>query len=130
VTRQLSKEKDMKRGLLLMLALPVLMAMACGGSVVRDEMVYKTELNFWEQASVQTADALVGFIGKFCTCDADKNFVTDACEEAAKKALVVKARVPYHKAMALYNAGLLKVRPPKTPPVVPETSTLCPPHDQ
>ena len=100
--------------------------LSCGGpSVVRDAQVYETELGFWEAASLQTATALKGFIAEYCVCE-EGVFTTEMCEKAAKKALVVETRVPYHKAMALYNAQLLKKRPSKTPPVVPATSTLCP----
>lgn len=112
----------------LVLAYPILTAGTCNQSVVRDKAVYETELNFWEQASVQTADALAGFIAISCTCDADKKFTTEECEKAAKKVLVVRTRVPYHHQMALFNAGLLpkENRPPEEPPEVPPTSTLCP----
>jgi len=111
--------------LALVVAFPLLTAGTCNKQVVRDKAVYEAELNFWEQTSVQTADALTEFVKMHCTCDAGK-FATETCEKAAKKALVVKTRVPYHHQMALYNAGLLKDRPPQEPPEVPATSTLCP----
>jgi hypothetical protein len=123
------------RSVLIMLTLvvlvPLMTAGSCHQAVVRDKVVYETELNFWEQASVQTADALAEFIASSCACDAEQKFTTDVCEKAAKKVLVVRTRVPYHHQMALYNAGLLPKgeRPPKEPPEVPPTSTLCPVTD-
>jgi len=112
--------------LLLLFCTPFLMGGSCGGqTVIRDATVYKTELGFMEQASMQTAETLRVFILQHCVCT-DGKFVSEACEKAAKKVLVVENRVPWHKAMALYNAGLLEERPPKDPPVVPDPSTLCP----
>lgn len=109
----------------LVLAL-LLMGASCGhNAVVRDTAVYKTELNFLEQAALQNAEALKGFINNHCTCT-DGDFTDEKCLAAAKKVLVVEARVPWHKAMMLYNARLLEERPPKDPPEVPETGTLCP----
>lgn len=94
-------------------------------TVIRDEVVYQTELSFMEQAALQPSEQLESFIKVHCLCNFGK-FTTPECEKAAKTVLTVKARVPWHKAMMLYNAGLLKDRPVKDPPVVPETSTLCP----
>ena len=119
----------MQKLLWCLILLPVALFMGgatCNNSaVVRDAKVYQTELNFWEQASLQTADSLAGFIAKGCSCVEGK-FTTEDCEKAAKKVQVVRVRVPYHKAMALYNAGLLEERPPAEPPVVPPATDLCP----
>jgi len=52
--------------------------------------------------------------------------VPPECKKAAKLVLTVKTRVPYHKAMMLFNARLLEERPPKTPPEIPSPDTLCP----
>jgi len=95
-------------------------------TVVRDEATYKLEVNFMEQAAVQQAESLTTLVKTYCKCDAEKKFTTPDCEMAAKKAVLASARVPWHKAMMLYNARLLTVRPPVDPPVVPSTSTLCP----
>lgn len=109
---------------LLVIAL-VCSAATCSSSVVRDEKVYRTELDLMEQMAVQPADSLDSFLKGHCTCT-DGKWSDDACRKAAKLILVVKTRVPYHKAMMLYNAGLLKERPPKEPPEVPAAETLCP----
>ena len=98
---------------------------ACSSSVVRDEAVYRTEFDLMEQMAIQPADSLGGFIKQHCTC-ADGKWTAEACVKAAKLILVVKTRVPYHKSMMLYNAGLLKERPPKDAPEVPAPETLCP----
>ena len=112
--------------LLLLFCAPFLLGGTCGGqTVIRDATVYRTELGFMEQASVQTAEALKARIQSQCVCT-DGKFVQEGCAKDAKLVLVIEARVPWHKAMALYNAGLLEERPPKTPPDVPDPSTLCP----
>lgn len=115
----------MKRMLLIMLTLTGLVA--CGPeAVVRDSQVYQTEVAFMSQAALQQADLLEGFVKAYCICDSVGLFTTEPCRKAAKTALVVRSRVPWHEKMMLYNAGLLKERPENTPPVVPDTSTLCP----
>ena len=97
----------------------------CDRAVVRDATVYQTELDFMEQVGVQQADLLSGFLLTYCTCE-DGEFTTADCRKAAETVVTVQARVPWHKAMALYNAGILEERPPETPPEVADTSTLCP----
>lgn len=103
----------------------ILVTMGCSPAVVRDEAVYRTELDFMEQAAVQPATSLEEFVQKHCQCG-EGQFVTPECKAAAKLVLTVKTRVPYHKAMMLFNARLLEKRPPKTPPEIPDPNTLCP----
>lgn len=116
-------------GLVSLLAL-----IACGG-IVRDGKVYRTELDFLEQVAMQPTNQLGTFVAATCTCT-DGKFIApvgsilqaEDCEKAAKTILIVKARVPWHKAMMLFNAGLIKDRPPRDPPAVPATSTMCSRH--
>ena len=119
----------MKTHHLALALLPVIVAVCtgatCSSSIVRDEAVYRTELDLMEQMAVQPVDSLGGFVKGHCTCT-DGKWADDTCRKAAKLILVVKTRVPYHKSMMLYNAGLLKERPPKDPPEVPAAETLCP----
>jgi len=105
----------------------VLMGGTCN-TVVRDETVYKTELNFMEQTSTQPADKLVEWINLHCKCTGGKYVDPNAalCEASAKLVQVIKVRVPYHKAMMLYNASLTEDRPPKDPPKIPPATDLCP----
>lgn len=103
--------------------------LSCNPSVVRDETTYRMELDFLEQVATQQADSLTGFIQRTCKCEGDiaaLKFTTPECTEAAKKVVVVNSRMAWHKAMMLYNAGLLESRPPKDPPEVPAFNTLCP----
>ena len=111
--------------LVLLLVVSVCLGATCSSSIVRDEAVYRTELNLMEQMAIQPVDSLDGFVKHHCTCT-DGKWSSDSCTKAAKLILVVKTRVPYHKAMMLYNAGLLQERPPKDPPEVPAPETLCP----
>lgn len=100
-------------------------------SVVRDETVYRTELDFLEQTSKQPADKLVDWINLHCKC-VDSKWVDPGavlCSASAKLVQVIRARVPYHKAMMLYNASLVDERPPKDPPAIPTASDLCPKGD-
>jgi len=101
-----------------------LMGGSCN-SVVRDENVFRTELDFFEQTSKQPADRLAQWVSIACKCEGGK-FTDKWCAETAKLVQVVRTRVPYHKAMALFNAGLLEKRPPKDPPKVPPATDLCP----
>ena len=94
------------------------------GQVIRDAAVYQTEVTFMEQASTRAAAHLEKFVALACTCT-DGKFVTEDCRQAADDALVIKHRVPWHKAMMLYNADLGKA-PSKEPPMVPLAETLCP----
>lgn len=100
-------------------------------TVVRDEIVYRTELDFFEQASTQPADKLVEWINSHCTCDAG-DWVGDMavlCATSARLVQTIRFRVPYHKQMALYNASLIDKRPPQDPPEVPPSIDLCPPGE-
>ena len=111
--------------LVVLMAVPLMGSNGCNSTVVRDETVYRTELDFMEQTSVQPADKLVEWINLHCTC-VDGKFPTPLCAASAKLVQVIKARVPYHKAMMLWNADLLSKRPPKEAPVVPDATDLCP----
>jgi hypothetical protein len=97
-------------------------------TVVRDETVYKTELDFMEQTAKQPADKLVEWINLSCKCEngvwVEANAVL--CDKSAKLVQVIRSRVPWHKEMMLYNASLTEKRPPAKPPAVPPTTDLCP----
>jgi hypothetical protein len=97
---------------------------SCRHTVVREAAVYQAELDFLEQSALQPAQSLEAFIKSSCRCEAGK-FTAPACVEAARRVVVVKARVPWHKAMALHNAGLAEA-PAAEPPAVPAPETLCP----
>lgn len=93
--------------------------------VVRDEATYRAEVGFMQAAAMQEAESLISLVKAQCKCEGGK-FVTPDCEKAAKRALVVQSRVPWHTAMMLYNARLIEERPDPKPPEVPPTSSLCP----
>ncbi len=102
----------------------VLMAGSCN-TIVRDETVYRTELDFMEQTAKQPVDRLAQWISTSCKC-VDGKFTDAWCTETAKLVQVIRARLPWHKAMMLFNASLLDKRPPKNPPKVPPATDLCP----
>ncbi len=107
---------------ILILAL-VPLFVGCSG-VIRDTNTYKTEVGFLGAASLQQADSIIQLVKAGCKCEGGK-FTTPVCEQAAHRALVVQARVPWHTAMMMYNARLVDTRPSVDPPAVPTTSSLC-----
>jgi len=110
--------------LVILMLVPMLMGSSCN-QIVRDEVAYKAELELTSQMALQSAASLKKLIALVCVCENNK-FTTKDCEKAADTALVIEARMPWHKAMSLYNAGITKERPPKDPPVIPAIETLCP----
>ena len=104
----------------------LLLTGACGAQVVRDSNTYQVEVEFMSMAAVQQSDQLKGFIKSHCQCGTDKQFTTEQCSKAAKTVQVIQSRVPWHKAMMLYNAGITSERPPAQAPAVPPASDLCP----
>jgi hypothetical protein len=107
----------------------VLLAALVGGCteyVVRDAAVYQTELNQYDSWATKQAALLKGFMASSCTCDAGQKFTSTECADAADFVLTIEARHEWHKAMSLFLAGLTEDRPPKAPPEIPASSTLCP----
>lgn len=97
----------------------------CGGHVVRDASVFRLELSQYENWAVQQALLLKEFTAEHCACDEFMKFTTVRCQNSADYILTVEARAAWHRDMSLYNASLLGKRPPKVPPVIPVSSTLC-----
>lgn len=111
----------MTRMLLILSAFMVVGGGCFHNTIVRDTKVVQTELNFFEQVSVQQADLMESLIRSHPDCDCvEGQLPVGECLKAAKLLLTARVRVPYHKAMALYNAGITEERPPKDPPVVPD----------
>ena len=100
----------------------------CVARVCREKAVYETELAFFERAAMQSVTQLESFVKKECRC-VDGQFTTKTCEDAAKTIAVVKARLPWHKAMMLHNAGIGE-RPADNPPPIPSAETFCPEDGQ
>lgn len=109
----------------LCLLLSFVVGSSCNQQVVRDAAVYKNEVNFMEQVMSQSAAQLAEWIETSCKCEVGK-FTSTLCEQSAKKVQLVRSRMPWHKAMMLYNAGLLDKRPSKKPPTIPPANALCP----
>ena len=111
---------------LLSILLLALVFTGCTEYIVRDTVVYQTELNQYDAWATTQAALLKGFMATSCTCDAAMKFVDPACAASADFVLTIEARHEWHKAMSLYLAGISDTRPPKVPPVIPASSTLCP----
>ena len=131
-------------GVLVLIVLPA--TGGCDQHVVRDAATYRTELTQWDTWATKQADLLTGFIAANCACqmgppprrtgatgadpaEPDSGglvFTTKPCADAADYVLTVRARHEWQKQMALYNGGLLEERPSKSPPAIPDSSTLCP----
>jgi len=110
----------------LLMCLVLVFVIGCAHSqICREKTVYMSEISFFEQASLQQAEKLEWVIKTQCKC-LDGDFVTDECRDIAKLVITVKTRIPWHKAMMLYNAGISESRPPETPPTIPPLQTLCP----
>ena len=95
---------------------------------VRLSKVLKAELQWFTSAAVQQANHLQHFVATHpqCKCDeGNTRFLDPQCQKAARALLTALHRAPWHRDMALYNAGLLDVRPPKEPPVIPDPALLC-----
>lgn len=116
----------MKRSILFLLLIVMAFVVGCGNpTIVRDENTYKIEVELMAQMSMQSAASMREFVKSDCSCKNGK-FSTKNCADAADLILVIESRLPWHKAMSFYNAGITDERPSKTPPVIPPTKTLCP----
>lgn len=112
---------------------PVILVLAlfltgCPATVVRESKVFKTELTWFTSAATQQANHLTHFVATHpqCVCNEAKTaYIDPQCQKAAKTALTALHRAPWHRDMALYNAGMLKERPSKEPPVIPPVALLC-----
>jgi hypothetical protein len=118
----------MMRSLILVAVL--LGSLGCTKYVVRDTVVYQVELNQYDAWATKQAALLKGFVTAHCTCTELKQFATLECAQAVDYILVIEARAAWHKDMSLFLAGITETRPPRIPPMIPASSTLCPKGDQ
>lgn len=116
----------MKRLLMLAALLALVLGLAgCPKTIVRDEVTYKTGVKFKLKLELALADSLEKAFTTTCFCK-DGKFLTAECKTAADNVLVAKTRSQWHADMDLFNAGIIKDRPSKTPPPIPAAETLCP----
>ena len=111
---------------LLAAMLLALVATSCTKHIVRDTAVYQTELNQYDAWATKQAALLKGFVAQHCACDINKKFIGPQCADSADFILTVEARAEWHKAMSLFLGGITEERPPKDPPIIPPSSSLCP----
>lgn len=109
----------------LFLVVLLLTAGSCQEQVVRESVVYETELAFFEKASQEQSRLLQRFVREDCSCSNGK-FNTAYCEQVAENLVVVNARMQWHLDMARYNANIIAKRPQKNPPAIPAPESLCP----
>lgn len=113
---------------LVAMLLVVITFWSCGPSV-RDSDVYSAEIEFVEAASEEQVERGIALIKATCRCESmmgQRGFTTVECRELAQTILVVQHRMNYHTAFMRYLGGISEDRPPKEPPEIPETFTLCP----
>lgn len=99
----------------------------CHSTVVRQTKVAHAETKVLAQASLQASESIKALIQMGCKCF-EGSFTTPECEVAAKRALVIDARVPRIRDNMLFLIGVSETEPPKDIPPVPDTGTLCPPE--
>ena len=105
----------------LIIVAAVLFAGCAHRSVIRDSNVYQAELNQYDNWATQQAKYLRGFIEEHCQCESEAEgpqFDDAECEKAADYVLTIEARHAWHKAMSLWNAGLIEEEPAETPPAI------------
>jgi len=101
----------------------------CCTPAVRDPKVYRAEIDFMEAAATEQVERGITLIGEYCTCESVggvRGFVAASCQDLAETILVVQYRMKYHTEFMRYLGGVSTRRPPKDPPEVPDTNTLCP----
>ena len=107
------------------LLIAALLLVGCPDTVVRDKVTFGVEVDYAEKVAVDLSTSLKEFVKTSCAC-VDGKFTTPLCKTSAEQALVASTRAGWHKAMSLYNGGITKDRPAKSPPEVPAPETLCP----
>lgn len=101
----------------------------CTKHIVRDAKVYRAELAQYDAWATRQANLIKGFMPRVCTCDATMEFTTKECRDAADFVLTIQTRSEWHRLMSLYLAGINEDRPPKDPPPIPASRTLCPNYE-
>ena len=111
----------------------LLVGMALVGSgcqpTVRDKAVYQAEIAFIEAAAEEQVERGIALIDAACKCEylmGERFFTTEECEDLADTILVIQYRLKYHTEFMRYLGGIHAKRPPKNPPKIPETNSLCP----
>lgn len=108
----------------LLLAL-ILALSSCASTVSRDAATYRAELEWFTNTALSGTQHLETLLKKQCQC-VEGSFQEGVCLRAARHIQAVRTRAPYHRDMALFNAGLITTQPSSTPPVVLSEKELCP----
>lgn len=98
----------------------------CTKYSVRDQTVYQTELNQYDNWATAQAKLLKEFVGEICVCDTEGKFTDKRCRDSADYILTVETRHQWHLDMSLYLGGVTEDRPSEELPEIPASSTLCP----
>lgn len=103
----------MRKLLPLLLLLPLTFAAACGGKqVIRDRIVYETEIQFADNVVMEQHGQLRAFIDEHCLCAEEPAAL---CEEALETWAVVESRWQWHSDMMRYNGQLTDEDPGQAP---------------
>jgi hypothetical protein len=90
-------------------AAALLLLSGCG-YVHRKADVYREEVLFLRDVSLESANTLHGVLNRFCVCT-NGQWSDPVCAEAEVNAAILEQRVPYHTGMMLYLADLDDVEP-------------------
>jgi len=125
INGEAEREGIMRKFLLFSL---VVMSVGCKKPMasIRDPNVYANEIDFLRMAITQQTSLLEYHLQDgSCVC-VEQEWTVEECEKTAKSILVMRARLDWHLALMEYNGSLREDRPPKDPPEIPESTTLCP----
>lgn len=102
-------------------AITLLALAACGG-IVRDRVVYETELDQYHAWATREAAFLRAWLPKHCVCQHGRQ-PSQECQEVEDLILTIESRADWHRAMSLHLAGLQTH--PGDPPLIPPVGSLC-----
>ena len=107
-----------------LVVISLLFTVGCGHHVVRDSTAYTAELTFTDNLMKQQGLVIEEMIKMNCSCDAEKNWSSTLCSNAADVYAVFVDRWAWHLAMQKH-LGLDSERPSATPPPIRSASDMC-----
>lgn len=111
--------------ILLIVSMTLVSLVSCTKYVVREQPVYKAEVDFVTAASAEAVEHGKALVSAECTCR-DGVWTTSECADMGETIVVLESRMAYHAAFMLYLGGLTDKRPAEEPPEIPDSTSLCP----